>query len=139
MSRSEILTSQEPVDDRLLAESGATPLFLRGVYPFMGAGLLQPMLLSADLRCKVPAGHHAVLIYFRAGNASDALIYLSVVVDGQVHRYFPIGPQGALHVPLAIREEIGSGTTIEIHLAAGDGVMGTAIIDAGFIVVEQSS
>jgi assimilatory nitrate reductase catalytic subunit len=96
--------------------------------------LLAPAALHADLCYTVLPGHMAHLIYFRGGNAADGLIYLSVVTDGAVRRYFPIGPQGTLHVPLAIREEIAERTRIEIHLAADAGLMGTVVVDAGLVV-----
>lgn len=117
----------------MLANGEARPIFFQGVFPFLGAGLLAPHRLSPDLVYTVPKGSRAVLMYFRAGNASDQLIYLSVVSDGQPRRYFAIGPQGASHVELAIKEDIPSGTRLELHIAAAAGVHGTAVVDVGFL------
>jgi assimilatory nitrate reductase catalytic subunit len=117
----------------LLAEGKARPVFLQGVFPFLGQGLTRPDTLSTELTYTVPEGCAAVLMYFRAGNASDQLIYLCVVGDGKPRRYFPIGPQHDSHVELAIREPIPAGIKLEIHLAAGEGVYGTAIVDVGFL------
>jgi assimilatory nitrate reductase catalytic subunit len=114
-------------------ESSARPVFLQGVFPFLGQGLAHPDALSTELNYTVPEGCAAVLMYFRAGNACDQLIYLCVVGDGKPRRYFPIGPQHDSHVELAIREPIPAGTKLEIHLAAAENVYGTAIIDIGFL------
>jgi hypothetical protein len=99
----------------------------------MGEGLLTPHILSPDLIYTVPAGKSARLVYFRAGNASSHLLYLSVLRDGKPARYFPIAPQGDSHVELAIQEEIPSGTQIEIAFASGEGVFGTVVLDVGFL------
>ncbi len=120
--------------DPLSRTEQAEPVFLQGVFPFIGCGLLEPSLLHPDLCYTVPPQQVARLIYFRAGNASDGLIYLSVVANGRVRRFFPISPQGATHVPLAIREGIDGETRVEIHLAAPAGVLGTVIVDAGLVV-----
>jgi assimilatory nitrate reductase catalytic subunit len=117
--------------------AGAQPVYLQGVFPFMGNGLLHPGLLHPDLRVVISPERCARLAYFRAGNAADTLIYLSVLVDGKVHRYFPIGPQSHTHVALAIREIFPAGTRMEIHLAAPDGVMGTVIVDAGLVTLPE--
>lgn len=111
----------------------ARPVFLQGVYPFLGAGLMNPNLLSPELVYVVPKGRAASLIYFRAGNASDQLIYLSVVANNRPRRYFPIGPQADSHVTLAITEEIPAGTRIALHVAAGSGILGTVIVDVGLV------
>ena len=111
----------------------SSPVFLQGVFPFLGESLTRPQRISPDLRYTVPEGKEAVLVYFRAGNASDQLIYLCVMGDGVARRYFPIGPQHESHVELAIKEPIKAGTVLEIFLAAGAGVYGTVIIDVGFM------
>ena len=113
--------------------SDAYPVFLQGVFPFLGNGLMEPFLLHPEVTYTVPDGSVATLEYFRAGNASDQMIYLSVVGNGRVRRYFPISPQGDSHVSLAIREAIPAGTRIEIHVAAARGVLGTVVVDAGFL------
>jgi assimilatory nitrate reductase catalytic subunit len=127
-----LLADEERFGD-LLVEGKARPVFLQGVFPFLGKGLTRPDTLSTELTYNVPEGCAAVLMYFRAGNASDQLIYLCVVGEGKPRRYFPIGPQNDSHVELAIREPIPAGTKLEIHLAAGEGVYGTAIVDVGLL------
>ena len=117
----------------LLQEGRARPVLLQGVFPFMGNGLMNPHSISPDLTYTVPPGRKAVLMYLRAGNASDQLIYISVLGDGKVRRYLPIGPQGASHVELAIKDDIQAGMKIELYLAAGMGVLGTVVIDVGLV------
>ena len=119
--------------DRLLADGKARPVHLQGVFPFMGNGLLNPYVLSPDLVYTIPMDCKAALIDFRIGNASDQLIYISIVGNGKVRRYLPVGPQGGSHVELAIKDDIPAGTRVEVHLAASMGVLGTVIIDVGFV------
>jgi assimilatory nitrate reductase catalytic subunit len=137
MSNLEIPQVEAPDIAPVITSTDAQPVYLQGVFPFMGNGLLQPGLLHPDLRVTMPPGRYSRLAYFRAGNAADTLIYLSVLVGGKVHRYFPIGPQSHTHVALAIRESFPAGTRIEIHLAAPDGVLGTVIVDAGLVTMPE--
>lgn len=109
------------------------PVFFQGVYPFLGAGLMTPHPVSPELVYTVPEGCKAALIYLRAGNASDQMVYLSVVGNGKVRRYLPIGPQDGMHVELAIKDDMDAGTRLELHLAAGAGVLGTVVVDVGFL------
>jgi len=119
--------------EQMLGEGVARPVFFQGVFPFLGSGLTNPRLLNSELIYTVPTGCKAALMYFRGGNASDQLIYLSVMSDGVARRYFPIGPQDGTHVELVIKDEISPGTRLELHLAAGSGVMGTVVVDVGFL------
>ena len=119
--------------ERMLEQGQARPVFFQGVFPFLGAGLLAPHRLSPDLVYSVPQGCRAALMYFRAGNASDHLIYLSVTGDAAPRRYFAIGPQGASHVELVIKDDIPAGTRLELHIATAAGVHGTAVVDVGFL------
>ncbi len=123
--------------DSLFRDGRARPILLQGVYPFMGNGLMNPHLISPDLVYTIPEGKKAVLMYLRAGNASDQLIYISVLGDGKVRRYLPIGPQGASHVELAIKDDIPGGTKLELFLAAAMGVLGTVVIDVGLVEWEE--
>jgi assimilatory nitrate reductase catalytic subunit len=125
--------------DQMLAAGVARPVFFQGVFPFLGEGLLAPRLLNPSLVYTVLEGCQAVLMYFRAGNASDQLIYLSVVSDGKARRYLPIGPQNGTHVELAIKDSIPGGTRLELHLAAGPGVLGTVVVDVGFLEWQEDS
>jgi len=119
--------------DAMLADGRARPVFFQGVFPFLGGGLMSPLLLNPDLVYTVPNGCSAVLMYIRAGNASDQMIYLSIVGDGKPRRYLPIGPQEGSHVELVIKDAIPAGTRLELHLATGPGVLGTVVVDVGFL------
>lgn len=124
--------------ERMVSEGVARPMFFQGVFPFLGSGLMSPRLLNPELVYTVPAGCKAALMYFRGGNASDQMIYLSVIGNGVARRYFPIGPQEGAHVELVIKEDISAGTRLELHLAAGAGVMGTVVVDVGLLEWQEA-
>jgi assimilatory nitrate reductase catalytic subunit len=119
--------------EEMVSRGVARPVFFQGVFPFLGSGLTNPRLLNPHLAYTVPAGHKAALMYFRGGNASDQMIYLSVISNGVAKRYFPIGPQDGAHFELVIKDDIPAGTKLELHLASGAGVMGTVVVDVGFL------
>lgn len=123
--------------EQMVSENVARPVFFQGVFPFLGNGLMNPRLLNPELVYTVPEGARSALMYFRGGNASDQMIYLSVTSDGTARRYFPIGPQDGAHVELVIKEDIPAGTRLELHLAAGAGVMGIVVVDVGFLEWEE--
>ena len=110
-----------------------TPRFLQGVYSFEGKGLESPVPLDESLRYLVPPGMTTQPVYFRGGNSSGELIYLLLVRDGQPMRYFPIGARADVHVPLRVVEDLDSGTTVELHVAAPDGVAGSVVVDLGLV------
>ncbi|MFI7591925.1 molybdopterin oxidoreductase [Micromonospora sp. NPDC049359] len=83
----------------------------------------------------VPGGVVAQPVYFRGGNASAELICVLLMRDGQPMRYFPIGAKSDVHVPLRVVEDLDSGTSIEVHVAAPAGVSGTVIVDLGLVEV----
>ena len=56
--------------------------------------------------------------------------------EGQARRYVPVAAGGAIHVPLAIVEELQPGTEITIT-AAAEG-WGKLILDVGFLEVDTS-
>jgi assimilatory nitrate reductase catalytic subunit len=112
-----------------------TPRFLQGVYSFEGKGLDRPVLVDGTLSYVVPDGVVAQPVYFRGGNASDELICVLLVRDGQPMRYFPIGAKSDVHVPLRVVEDLDSGTGLEVHVAAPAGVCGTVIVDLGLVEV----
>lgn len=126
----------ETRQERLLREGKATPRFLQGVYPFAGRGLFEIALLDDQLTYLVPEGKTARVVYFRAGNASDQLVYMAVAVNGTPVRYFPVGPNADIHVPLAIVDTHPSGEKIAVLFAAPRGTTGTLIVDVG--IVEES-
>lgn len=111
------------------------PRFLQGIYPFDGAGIDKPVPLHPDLAYTVPAGVTTQPLYFRGGNSTDELITVVLVRDGSPMRYFPIGARADTHVPLAVVEDLDDGTTLELHLAARDGLTGTVVVDLGLVEV----
>ena len=109
------------------------PKFLQGVYEFQGHGLHAPEPLQLPLSDKVPFEKRSQMVYFRAGNSSDELIYVLLTRDGKPMRYFPIGAKSATHVPLAVVEDLHPESALEVLLAAPEGVSGTAVIDIGLM------
>ena len=111
------------------------PRFLQAVLPFEGSGLQKPAPLDPPLRYVVPPGVRTQPVYFRGGNSSDEMVCLVLLRDGAPMRYFPIGARGATHVSLRVVEDLDSGTTVELHLAAPEGTVGTAVVDLGMVEV----
>ena len=110
-----------------------TPRFLQGVFPFAGRGVHETVPLDDILDYTVPAGRVAEIIYFRAGNFSEDIIYLTVSVDGTPSRYFPVGPKADVHVPLAIVEQHGQGKRLQIGIGAPRGLAGSVVLDIGML------
>lgn len=135
MSATIILT--ETLQERALRTGDATPRFLQGVFPFVGRGLFDLALLDDSLIYTVPEGRETRFIYFRGGNASDQLVYVAFGVGGVPVRYFPIGPNADIHVPLAIVEPYPSGAMLSLLVAAPRGTTGTLIVDAGLVESAQ--
>jgi len=123
----------ETRQQRRLRQGQAKPRFLQGVFPFAGRGFFDLGPLNDALCYVVPPGKTAEVIYFRAGNLSDDLIYLALLLNGRPVRYFPVGPKADFHVPLSIVEAHPSGSRIEIGLAAPRGLMGTVVVDIGIL------
>jgi assimilatory nitrate reductase catalytic subunit len=113
----------------------STPRFLQGIFELSGHGVDKPALLHPDLTYTVPAGVISQPLYFRGGNGSDELITVVLVRDGVPMRYFPIGAKAATHVALAVVEDIEDGTTLELHVAAPEGLTGTVVVDLGLVEV----
>jgi hypothetical protein len=113
----------------------STPRFLQGVFAFEGRGIDQPFRIAGALSYTVPDGVTAQAVYFRGGNTSAELVYLVLLRDGQPMRYFAIGAKAGVHVPLRIVEDLNSGTVLELHLAAPEGVAGAVVIDLGLVEV----
>jgi assimilatory nitrate reductase catalytic subunit len=111
------------------------PAFLQGVYPFEGSGLDKPAPLHPDLAYTVPPGAIAQALYFRGGNSTDELVAVVLVRDGVPMRYFPIGARAGTHVALAVVEDVEDGSTLELHLAAREGLTGTVVVDLGMVEV----
>ena len=109
------------------------PKFMQGVFAFEGRGLKSPQPLAPPLTYKVPPDRRSQMIYFRGGNASEALIYLLLTKNGVPMRYFPLGAQGSIHVPLAVVEDLHPETELEVHVAAPEGVSGSVVLDFGLM------
>jgi assimilatory nitrate reductase catalytic subunit len=111
--------------------SEGNPVLLQALTTFEGRGLESPLALG--LSYTVPFERTAGMFYFRAGSTVSGMVNISVMRDGKLMRYFPVAPNSAIHVSLAIVEELPALTRIDI-LAAGDG-SGTLILDIGYLEV----
>jgi hypothetical protein len=114
----------------------STPRFIHGVFPFEGKGLDTPHAIGPGTDYNVPADKRAQLIYLRGGNSADKLIYLVLTRDGKPMRYFPIGGNASVHVPLAVVEDIFPESKLGVLLAAPKGVSGTVVLDVGLLEVD---
>ena len=112
-----------------------TPRFINGVFSFTGTGLENSAPLGAGVAYTVPADKRSQLIYFRAGNSSDAMVAVSFMRDGKPMRIFPIAAKGAVHVPLVVVEDLEPETAIHIMVSAPAGVSGQIVLDVGLIEV----
>ena len=115
--------------------SESTPKFLNGVFSFVGAGYEKPSLLSGKLTYSVPPDKRTQLIYFRGGNSSDEMVYFVMMRDGVPMRYFPIGARDGTFVPLAIVEDLGPETKLELLFAAPPGAIGHVVLDVGLVEI----
>ena len=127
----------ETMHQRMLRTKQATPRFLQGVFPFAGLSVFQVRPLDDKLSYAVPPGHSAEVIYFRAGNISDDILYLALSVNGTPIRYFPVGPKADLHVPLGIVESHPAGSRIDICIAAPRDLSGTVVVDVGILEIRN--
>jgi hypothetical protein len=107
------------------------PRFLQGVFPFVGRGIYEGVPLEHDLGYTVAEGCAARVLYVRLGNHAGDLIYLTLTADDVPIRHFPVGPQGAMHIPLVVQEAHPPGTRLSFRLAAERGVSGTLVLDVG--------
>ena len=123
----------ETRQQRLTRLGLAKPRFLQGVYPFAGRGFFDVGPLNDALCYIVPSRAKAEIIYVRAGNLSDDLIYLALCVNSLPIRYFPVGPKADFHVPLSITETHPAGAKIEVGLAAPRGLNGAVVVDVGIL------
>jgi len=113
----------------------STPRFLQGIFPFEGQGVDKPAPLHEALTYTVPMGITTQPLYFRGGNSTDELVTVVLVRDGAPMRYFPIGARDAVHVALAVVEDLDDDTVLELHLAAREGLSGTVVVDLGLVEV----
>jgi hypothetical protein len=112
-----------------------TPRFLQGIFPFIGTGLDKSALLGTTLSYTVPGDKRSQLIYFRAGNSTPDLIVLSLLRDGKLMRLFPIGAKSAMHVSLAVVEDMMPDTKLEVFVAAPAGTSGDVVLDIGLLEI----
>jgi hypothetical protein len=109
--------------------------FVQGVRAFCGKGLDYPVELGENFEYTVPLDRRSQLIYFRAGNSCDEMVYLMLERESTPMRYFPIGARGAIHVSLALTEDIFPETKLRLKIAAPEGTTGTVVVDMGLIEV----
>jgi len=112
------------------------PSFIQGVFGFEGAGLANFGKLGGGATYRVPRDKRAQIIYLRAGNATDELIVLVLVRDGKPMRFFPVGAKQAVHVPLAVTEDVFPESHLEVLVGAPKGLAGTAVVDLGLLEVD---
>jgi hypothetical protein len=105
------------------------------VFEFEGRGLGNPVSFPSPATYQVPADKRVQTIYFRAGNAAGDMICLILTRAGKPMRYFPVGAKGAIHVALAVLEDISPGSAIEVLVAAPVGVKSSVVVDVGFLEI----
>jgi len=110
------------------------PAFIQGIFPFTGNGQESPKPLKGATYT-VPGDKRAQMIYFRAGNSSKDLVTLVLSCDGQPIRYFPVGGRDAIHVPLAVVEDLSPESMITLDVAARKGEEGVLVLDIGFVEI----
>ena len=110
-------------------------VFIQGLFACEGRGLASPVPFHPPVTYSVPADKRAQTIYFRAGNPSPEMIYLVLTRGGVPMRYFPVGAKGAIHVPLAVLEDLSPGSTVEILAAAPEGAKSPVLLDIGFVEI----
>jgi hypothetical protein len=112
-----------------------TPRFIQGVYWFTGAGFEHPIALKPEVTYTVPFDKRAQLIYLRAGNSTGEMVYLVLTRGSRPMRYFAIGAKNAVHVPLAIVEDIDPETKLELRIGAPEGLNGAVLLDMGLVEI----
>ena len=112
-----------------------TSKFIQGVYDFSGAGLKKPVPLAPAVKYVVPFDKRTQLIYLRAGNSTDQMIYLALLRGKKAFRYFPIAAKGAVHVQLAIVEDLDPESELELTLGAPEGLEGSVLVDLGILEI----
>jgi assimilatory nitrate reductase catalytic subunit len=103
---------------------------------FQGLGLSAPGSFHPPVAYQVAADKRAQAIYFRGGNSAPEMIYLVLTSSGRPMRFFPIGAKGAMHVPLAVLEDISPGSKVEVLCAAPEGVSVNVLLDIGFMEID---
>jgi hypothetical protein len=112
-----------------------TPKFVQGVFVYEGRGFSESVPLRPSAQYKVSFDKRAQLIYLRAGNSLDSMIYLALYKSGKAIRFFPIGAKGAIHVQLAIVEDVDPESELELRVGAPEGAEGVVLVDLGLLEV----
>lgn len=112
------------------------PTFIQGVFVFDGRGLDHAESFNPPVSYTVPADKRSQTIYFRAGNASAEMIYLVLTAGGKPIRYFPVGAKSAMHVSLAVVEDLSPETKVEILAAGPAGLKASVVLDIGFMEID---
>ena len=112
-----------------------TPRFFQGIYHFEGRGLEDVVRLEPHISYKVPSDRRAQFIYGRIGNPNYELIYLLLTRDGKPMRYFPCSALGAIHIPLAVIEDILPDTQLELLIGAPADLKGMLMLDFGLMEI----
>jgi hypothetical protein len=110
------------------------PRFIQGIIPFTGAGYARPVPLPGG-SFTVAADKRAQPLYFRGGNSTDEMITVALMRDGKLMRYFPIGAKAAVHVQLAVVEDLEPETKLDLSILAPEGLTGTLIVDLGLVEI----
>jgi hypothetical protein len=113
----------------------STPRIVTGILPFIGAGYDSPIAPDGMPTYTVPDDKRTQLIYLRAGNSADGMIVLVLLRDGKPMRLFPLGAKSGQHVPLAVLEDLYPETTLEMRIAAPEGLSGTVVVDMGLVEI----
>jgi hypothetical protein len=108
---------------------------MQGLFPYRGRGLQCPMPFEPAVLYTVPSDKRAQTIYVRAGNAAAEMIYLVLTRNKEPMRYFPVGAKGAIHVSLAVVEDLAPDSRIEMLVAAPAGLESAVLIDVGFLEI----
>ena len=114
-----------------------TPMFMQGIYHFEGRGLETVTRLEPHISYKVPSDRRAQFIYGRIGNPNHEMLYLVLIRDGKPMRYFPCAAQGAIHIPLAVIEDIPGDSQLEILIGAPEGLKGIVLVDFGLVEINR--
>ena len=83
----------------------------------------------------MPPDKRSQLIYFRAGNSSAEMVAVLLLLDGKPTRYFPVGAKSAIHVPLAVVQDLEPEQRIDVLFAAPEGSSGTIVLDIGLLEI----
>ena len=111
----------------------STPKFLQGVFTFTGSGLTKAAPLDPSLTYQVPAGLTVQPLYFRGGNSSDELVYVTLLRDQRPMRWFPMGAKSSVNVPLRVVEDVDADSVLELVFAAPEGCTRENVVDFGFV------